>query len=139
MKNLLEHALQLQINTEKATTQHEALTSAIVNVVKKFRQPDGISARDVVVQLMECTCLLPGVFNVQMLSWRQKLQDLVHNPNPLSSYSSLQYRISLSPDTVNDRLPVRSVATQTSLVNPNSNDLLEFKKRVFHLKWTLQD
>ena len=92
---------------------------------------------------MECTFLLPGVFNVQMLSWRQKLQDIIHAPMKIhasfSGYSSLNYILPLSFETANGLPTVNTVATQTRLVNPNSNEIVEFHKRDFRLRWVLKN
>ena len=127
----------MQINTELETTQFDALSSSIQEIVKQSRRPHGITAREAIIHLMESTTLLPGVFNVQMLSWRQKLQDLIHNPRLNSGFSSLQYTLPLSIE-ISNGVPVRkTVGTQTTLCNPNSDELLEFHHKEFHLKWTL--
>lgn len=142
LKELLVFALRLQIETEKETTQYDALISAIKTITKKHLREEGITARDAVIHLMECTFLLPGVFNVQMLSWRQRLQDIVHAPQEIhasfSGYSSLNYVLPLSFEVANGLPTIKSVATQTKLVNPNSNEITEFHTREFRLKWVLQ-
>ena len=125
------------IETEHESSQLEALNSAIHRIIEMHRK-DGITARDTVIHIMEATFLLPGIFNVQMLSWRQRLQDIVHTPCCFSGFSSLNYILPLSFESANGFPKSRSVAVQTQLTNPNLNELLEFNQRSFELKWVLK-
>ena len=124
------------IETGLDSSQSDALRSAMHRIVETHLQ-SGITARDTVIHIMEATFLLPGIFNVQMLSWRQRLQDIVHTPRSCSGYSSLNYTLLLSFETANGFPKSRSVAVQTKLTNPNLNELLEFNQRSFELKWVL--
>ena len=137
LKELLTFALQLQINLKLNTTQHDALECAIETIVTTFKSSDGITAKSAVVNLLEATFLIPGVFNLQMLSWRARLQDIIHIPSDFVGFSSLQYPLPLDFETANDLPKKQSVATQTRLTSPNSNQILEFQNREFELKWTL--
>ena len=92
MQKLLTFALQMQIETELETTQHDAISSAIKTIVDNHFSK-GITAHEAVIHLMECTTMLPGVFCVQMLHFRQKLQDMIHNPPSFSGLYSLQYSL----------------------------------------------
>ena len=116
----------------------DALNSAAQRIVEMHKE-HGITARDAVIHTMEATFLLPGVFNVQMLSWRQRLHDIVHNPAFVSGCNSLNYILPLSVETAYGLPMTRSIATQTKLANPNSDDLLEFHQRQFELKWVLKN
>ena len=136
---MITFALQLQINTQKDTTQHDAIESAITSIITQFRRQDGITAKSAVVFLLESTCLLPGVFNVQMLSWRQNLQDIIHSPAHFVGFSNLQYKLPRNFEAVNDLPQYLTVASQTSLTSPNSSSVLEFQKRQYELKWTLNE
>ena len=136
MQKLLWFALQMQIETELETTQYDALSSA-VQTITETHMTKGITAHEAVIHLMECTSMLPGVFNVQMLYFRQRLQDMVHNPMSVSGYNSLQYSLPIRQCEVDGNPTAISTATQTELVNPNSSNILEFNKREFLLRWTL--
>ena len=137
LKDFLIFLQRMIIETDKESSQYDALKSAASNITETHLK-NGISARDAVVNIMEATFLLPGIFNVQMLSWRQRLQDIVHAPTLHSGYSSLNYILPLNFETANDLPTTRSVAVQTKLVNPNLNELLEFHQRAFELKWVLK-
>ena len=130
--------MRLQTETELDTTQANAIQSTIQQLTEDFRSPSGLTARQAVIYLMECTTLLPGVFNVQMLSWRTKLQDIVHHPVPFVGFSSLQYNLHLSFETYNNVPSKATIAVQTKLVNPNSNHIAEFHQRQFDLDWVLK-
>ena len=136
LQQLLSFALQMQIETELETTQHDALASAVQTITETHLKK-GITAHEAVIHLMECTSMLPGVFNVQMLYFRQRLQDMVHNPMSVSGYNSLQYLLPTRQCEVEGKPTAISTATQTELVNPNSSNILEFNKREFLLRWTL--
>ena len=136
LQKLLDFALQMQIETELETTQYDALNSAIQTITETHLKK-GITAHEAVIHLMECTSMLPGVFNVQMLYFRQRLQDMVHNPMSVSGYNSLQYVLPVRQCEVEGKPSTISTATQTELVNPNSSGILEFHKREFLLRWTL--
>ena len=129
--------LRLILESEKEGTTVQAVATALVSITNKFRGRKGITAYDAVVQLMEATCLLPGVFNVQMLGWRQKLQMIVHNPSLPSGRLGLQYELKLSKQVAENLPLVKTVATQTNIVNPNQPNLLEFQTRNFELVWAL--
>ena len=138
MDQLLKLALELYIQTEKSTTQEDALVSSILLLVEKFQQYEGLTAKEAVIILMESTSMLPGVFNIQMLSWRHTLQRLVHeNDENLLGQIGLQYKLLLSHDIAIGNAITRSVAVQTDLVNPNSPQILEFVNREYELKWSL--
>ena len=138
MDRLLKLALELYIQTEKSTTQEDALVSSILLLVEKFQQYEGITAKEAVIILMESTSMLPGVFNIQMLSWRHTLQRLVHeNDENLLGQIGLQYKLSLSHDIAIGNPITRSVEVQTDLVNPNSPHILEFVSKEYELKWSL--
>ena len=137
LKDLLVFLTRLQIETPKDTTGFDALGSCMMTLASLFRSPNGISARQAVINVMEATHMLPGVFNLQMLSWRQKLLDIVHNPNLITGYSSLKYQLPLSFELANELPTSKSVAVQTKLTNPNSNEILEFVHKDFQLKWVL--
>ena len=107
-------------------------------MVDKFQQHEGITAKEAVIILMESTSMLPGVFNLQMLSWRHTLQRLVHeNEDNLLGNIGLQYKLLLSHDVAVGNATTRSVEVQTDLVNPNSPNILEFVNKEYELKWSL--
>ena len=128
----------MKIETDLESAQMDALKSAAFRIAETHLD-SGIVARDAVIHIMEATFLLPGVFNVQMLSWRQRLQDIVHAPNLCSGYSSLNYLLPLTFETANNLPTTRSLAVQTKLANPNLDELLEFNRRTFELKWVLKN
>ena len=136
MQKLLTFALRLQIETELETTQHDAISSAIKTIVDNHFNK-GITAHEAVIHLMECTTMLPGVFCVQMLHFRQKLQDMLHNPPTFSGLYSLHYPIPVLECTVQGLPSSVTCATQTNIVNPNGCNTLEFNQREFCLRWTL--
>ena len=103
----------------------------LVTLASEFQQ-GGLTAKRAVIHMMEATSLLPGVYNVQMLSWRQRLQEMVHCKGFLGS-QNLNYEIKLTNEPA---CPV-SVASQTKLANPNSDRLLEFAHPEYELKWVL--
>ena len=137
LKDLIAFAIQLQINLKENTTQHDAMQCAIESIVTAFKSPEGITAKSAVVHLLEATFLIPGVFNLQMLSWRARLQDIIHIPSNFVGFSSLQYLIPLDFEEANELPKSNSVATQTRITAPYSNQILEFQNREFELKWTL--
>ena len=137
LKDFLIFLQRMIIETDTESSQYDTLKSAAANITEAHLK-NGISARDTVINIMEATFLLPGIFNVQMLSWRQRLQDIVHAPNLNSGYSSLNYVLPLDFESANGLPKTRSVAVQTKLVNPNLDELLEFNQRVFELKWVLK-
>ena len=136
LQKLLTFALQMQIETELETTQHDAISSAIKTIVDHHFNK-GITAHEAVIHLMECTTMLPGVFCVQMLHFRQKLQDMIHNPTSFSGLYSLQYPLPVHECTVQGLPLTVDCVTQTDLVNPNGSNILEFNQREFCLQWTL--
>ena len=131
LKNLLEFGIRLQIETELGTTPFQTLKSMLVTLASEF-QEGGLTAKRAVIHIMEATSLLPGVYNVQMLSWRQRLQEMVHCEGFLGS-QNLNYKIELSREPACSI----SVASQTKLTNPNSDRLLEFEHPEYELKWVL--
>ena len=137
LQMLLKFAIRLKIETQHDTTHFEALKSAIKLIVNLFTTK-GITAHEAVIHLMECTCMLPGVFNVNMLYFRQRLQDMLHNTALFSGWNSLKYPLLATENDVKGIPSTRSITTQTNLVNPNSNEILEFNQRQFHLTWTLK-
>ena len=138
LKNLLNHVQKLKIEVRINTTQYDALTSCMRTLVKEFRQPTGITARQAVINVLEATHMVPGVFCIQMLSWRQRLHDILYNPQIITGYSSLQYTLLLSMEHHNGTSR-RSIAVQTTLSNPNADTLLEFKQKHYRLQWVLYD
>ena len=137
LKELLVYMQRLVLETDFTSSQYEALRSAIQRIVETHNK-EGIIARDAVIHIMESTFLLPGVFNVQMLSWRQRLQDIVHTPHFLSGHSSLNYILAVNFETANGFPATRTVAVQTKISNPNVDELLEFHQRSFELQWVLK-
>ena len=131
-------ALRLQLQTQPDTTHGNAIQSTIQQLADDYRSVNGLTARQAVIYLMECTTMIPGVFCVQMLSWRSKLQDIVHHPVPFAGFSSLQYTLPLSLDEYNNVPSKVSVGVQTKLVNPNVNQIAEFHQRQFDLDWVLK-
>ena len=132
------YALRLWIETEHFTSTDNAIASAILAITDRFQQPNGITAKDALVFMLEATCMLPGIFNLQMLSWREKLQSIIHDPEHLLGSRSLQYKLPLSSEVVNGIPTTRSVAVQTVLQNPESGQLLEFVPKTFELEWVLK-
>ena len=137
LDQLFKFAIRLQIESELDSCQQTTLQSAINTLATEFNG-EGLTARQAVIHLMEATCLLPGVFNVQMLSWRQRLQELVHVPASLSGYSSLNYMLKLSADMVDNKPVKTTVATQTALSNPNMDRITEFVRTKYRLAWILE-
>ena len=137
MQDLIKLGLHLYIETKQRTTQANAVGCAIQTITRKFREPDGITAKEAVVHLLESTSMIPGVFNIQMLSWRSKLQDLIHDPDQFLGCNSLQYKLQRSRlDTLG--LPTtRTVAVQTKITNPNADHILEFVSKDYDLQWVL--
>lgn len=109
----------------------------MTTLAKEFKSPHGLNARQAVINIMEATHFLPGVFCIQMLSWRQKLADVLHNPQILTGYSSLEYLLPLSTAVIKGLDRTRSVAVQTKIVSPHPNEMLEFSRKQFQLKWVL--
>ena len=107
-------------------------------LVKEFRTPSGITARQAVINVLEATHMVPDVFCIQMLSWRQRLHDILYNPKIVTGYSSLQYPLLLSMEHHNGTTS-RSVGVQTILTNPNADTLLEFNQKHYKLQWVLSD
>ena len=64
---MLEFAIRLRIETENDSAQYETLGSMINTLAREY-QKGGLSAKRAVIHMMEATSLLPGVYNVQMLS-----------------------------------------------------------------------
>ena len=129
--------LRLLIQTERNTTEASALASAMLDIVIKFQSPTGITAKQTVVQLMEATCMIPGIFTLQMLSWRHRLQDLVHKLDHVPGRYSLQYKLLLSSDLARNLPQTKTVSVQTTLSNPNGHEITEFKHSDFQLQWVL--
>ena len=136
--DLFKFAIRLQIESELESCQQKTLQSAIVTMATEF-QGEGITARQAVIHMMEATCLLPGVFNVQMLAWRQRLQELIHEPGTICDFSSLNYPLKLNVDEANNLPRSATVATQTALSNPNCDRILEFCKTKYTLRWVLEN
>ena len=106
-----------------------ALDSCMITLATDFKSPEGLSARQAVINVMEATHLIPGVFCTQMLSWRSKLMDILHNPEIITGYSSLKYKL-LQSDAHVKGLPItRSVTVQTKLTEPMTNGILEFSHK----------
>ena len=131
LKNLLEFGVKLLIETEIDSIQFQTLNSMLVTLASEYQQ-GGLTAKRAVIHMMEATSLLPGVYNVQMLSWRQRLQEMVHCEGFLGS-QNLKYELKLAEEPATSV----SVASQTKLSNPNSDRLLEFMHPEFELKWVL--
>ena len=106
-------------------------------LVEEFHKPNGISARQAVINVLECTNLIPGVFNVHMLTWRQRLHEILFNPQIVCPFSSLQYPLTLAVELTNGTA-TRSVGTQTTLTHPDAA-MLEFKTKSYCLQWVLTD
>ena len=135
---MLNHVQKLKIEVRVNTTQFDALTSCMRTLVKDFRTPSGITARQAVINILEATHMIPGVFNIQMLSWRQRLHDILYNPQIITGYSSLQYQLLLSAEH-SDGTARCSVGVQTALTNPNASSILEFNQKRYRLQWVLYD
>ena len=128
--------VQLYIESEIDSSHQRTIQSAVNTMAKQF-QSEGLSARQAVIHMMEATHLMPGVFNVQMLSWRQRLQELVHEPGNISGFSSLNYPLKRSAESISNVPAFKTVATQTILSNPNTDGILEFLHKQYQLRWTL--
>ena len=142
MKTLLEKMLELQVELETDSTSFWALDKAINSTVLEFNSQNGLSARRAVLYFLEATCLIPGVFNVDMLKERQLLQDYLHGPQHFRSFrhQTLEYRLALAPEKY--RAPIIrqistkvSVGTQTDISNPTEGELLNFTNRKYALGW----
>ena len=135
----MQFLLRLQIEVRIETTQFDAIVSCMKTLVKEFHKPGGITARQAVVNILECTNMIPGIFNLQMLSWRQKLQDILHNPGIVTGFSSLEYPLLLSVEVANGIFTKKSIGTQTTLTDPNGGNILEFKNNRYRLQWVLSE
>ena len=107
-------------------------------LAKEFNK-GGLTARQAVVNLLECTNMIPGVFNLQMMSWRQKLHDVLHNPRLITGFQSLEYPLLLSVEVANGISTKRSIGSQTTLIDPNGGDILEMNPKRYQLQWVLYD
>ena len=134
---MLVFLLRLQIEVEVNASHHDAIISCMITLAKEFHKPGGMTARQAVVNLLECTNMIPGVFNLQMMSWRQKLQDVLHNPQLITGFQSLEYPLLLSAEVANGISTKKSIGTQTALTNPNGGDTLEFNQKRYRLQWVL--
>ena len=134
LKNLLEFGVRLQIETELESSQFQALESMLATLASEFNEGK-LTAKKAVINLMEATTFLPGVYNTQMLSWRHRLQEMVHCKGFLGS-QNLNYLLKLSLESISEPASVNT-ATQTRLTNPNQDHLLAFVNPTFDLKWTL--
>ena len=126
---------RLQIEVQLNTSQFDAITSCMKTLVEEFHKPNGITARQAVINVLECTNLIPGVFNVHMLTWRQRLHEILFNPHIQCPFANLEYPLLLAVECINGTT-TRSVGTQTTLTNPNAG-LLEFDTKSYHLQWVL--
>ena len=126
---------KLQIEVRVATSQFDAVTSCMATLVEEFHKPNGISARQTVINVLECTNLIPGVFNVHMLTWRQRLHEILFNPQIVCPFSSLNYPLLLAVENTNGT-STRSIGIQTTLTHPDA-DMLEFKSKSYSLRWVL--
>ena len=142
MKTLLEKMLELQLELEVESTPFWALDKAIINTVLEFNSQNGLTARRAVLYFLESTCLIPGVFNVDMLRERQLLQEYLHGPQHIQSFrlQTLEYRLVLAPEKY--RAPIIrqtsvkvSKGTQTEISNPTEGELLNFTNRQYSLGW----
>ena len=121
------------------------MEKSIINIAKEFNSHDGITARRAVVYLLESSFLIPGVFNVDMLQLRQRLQDYLHGPMHSKVYKmqTLEYPLKLAPEVYRAPSTRRnslkaSKGTQTDLINPTQGELLNFNNRQYTLGWILQ-
>ena len=134
--------LELQVELELDSTSFWALDKAINNTVLEFNSQQGLSARKAVLYFLEATCLIPGVFYVDMLRERQILQDYLHGPQHFHSFrhQTLEYRLLLAPGkyrapTIRQISAKVSVGTQTDISNPTQGELLNFTNRKYSLGW----
>ena len=87
---------------------------------------------------VECTNMIPGVFNLQMLSWRQRLHDILFNPRLTCPFNTLRYPLRLASDN-QQGVPLRTSGTQTVLTNPQADHSLEFSRKEYDLRWVLKE
>ena len=127
---------RLHIEVRVDSTQHDAIASCMNTLAEEYHKPCGLTARQAVINVLECTNMIPGVFNLQMLSWRQRLHDILFNPQLTCPFSTLQYRLHLAVDHV-PGVPLRTIGTQTDLSDPRSSHILEFKQKNYDLCWVL--
>ena len=81
--------------------------------------------------------MIPGIFTLQMLSWRHRLQDVVHKLDTGSGRNSLNYKLLLSLETAQNKPRTQTVSVQTKITNPHGKELLEFQNQEFTLQWVL--
>ena len=134
--------LELQMELEIDSTPFWALDKAIINIALEFNSTNGLTARRAVLYFLESTFLIPGVFNVDMLSERQRLQSYIHGPQHSQSLrlQTLEYNLVLAPGKyrapiIRDTSVKVSVATQTEISNPTQGELLNFTKKDYSLGW----
>ena len=141
----MERAIELQIELETDSTPALAIDKAIVNIAKEYNSHDGITARRAVVYILEATTLIPGVFNLEMLQVRQRLQDYLHGPQHCKNFKfqTLEYKISLAPEvyrspSIRKTSAKVSKGTQTEILNPTQGELLNFNNPQYTLEWVLK-
>ena len=131
--------MKLQIEVRLGTNHWEAIGSCMRTLVLEFHKPGGITARQAVINILECTNLVPGIFNVHMLSWRQRLHEMLFDPKLTCPFAEMNYQLPLAVEVTNGTPLTRTIGTQTTLTNPNGSDLLEFNMREHRLQWVLYD
>ena len=141
----MERAVCLQVELESESTPALALDKAVINIAKEFNSHDGITARRAVIYLLEATTLIPGVFNIEMLQARQRLQDYLHGPQHCQSFKmqTLEYAIAFAPQkyrapSLKKTSVCASKGTQTEIINPTQGELLNFTNPQYSLEWVLK-